>query len=235
MAAFERQQALERERSRIARDMHDGLGSSMVKIAMLGDLLEDNLRTEHPRDPNPHPAGKQQREQVRSQAQRLTAAARQVVREMDEVVWTINPKNDTLENLAGYIGQFAREHFADTGIECHLEIPTQMPDLMLTAEVRHNLFMAAKEGLNNILRHAEASEIWVHLQADPFELTLSIRDNGRGLGTGPSPRVGHGRANMEDRLNRIGGRLMIESPIGQTSHGTHLIMIVPLESAHSAR
>ena len=223
MAALERQQALERERTRIARDMHDGLGSSMVKIAMLGELLEDNLRTDRV---------EHEGEQVRSQARKLTAAARQVVREMDEVVWTVNPKNDTLENLAGYIGQFAREHFADTGIECHLEIPTELPNYLLTAEVRHNIFLAAKEALNNILRHAHASEVWVRLQTDGSELTISIQDNGRGLGRSDPARAGagHGRENMEQRLSRIGGRLTIESQTGQTGHGTQLTMTVPLES-----
>jgi signal transduction histidine kinase len=157
-----------------------------------------------------------------------------VVREMDEVVWTVNPKNDTLENLAGYIGQFAREHFADTGVECHLELPTELPNYLLTAEVRHNIFLAAKEALNNILRHAHASEVWVRLQTERSELTISIQDNGRGLGRSRSDPAragaGHGRENMEQRLSRIGGRLTIESQTGQTGHGTLLTMTVPLES-----
>ena len=109
-----------------------------------------------------------------------------------------------------------------------------MPNYLLTAEVRHNIFLAAREALNNILRHAHASEVWVRLQTDVSELTISIQDNGRGLGRSRSDPAragaGHGRENMERRLSRIGGRLTVESQTGQTGHGTQLTMTVPLES-----
>jgi signal transduction histidine kinase len=180
----------------------------MVKIAMLGELVEGQLE-------NPDGA--------RAQVQKLTDTARQVVREMDEVVWTINPKNDTIENFASYLSHTAREHFGDTGIQCHIDMPAAFPDRAITAEMRHHLFMAVKEALNNIVKHAHASDVWVRLQLDGGDLEITVRDNGQGCSS-PESR-GSGRANMPERLAQIGGRLDFASQPGK---GTTIIMKAPL-------
>jgi signal transduction histidine kinase len=207
---LEQEHALERERSRIARDMHDGLGSSVVKIAMLGELVEGQLGAN---------------QTIRGQVNKLTTAARRVVHEMDQIVWAINPKNDTVENFAGYVGQFATEHFADTGIDCHLETPVELPDRPLTAEKRHHLFLAVKEALNNVLKHANATKASLRIRVDERHLEVTVEDNGSGCLPQTSRRQGIGRQNMPERLAQIGGTLDFKSEIGK---GTRIVMTVPL-------
>ena len=210
LAALEQRHALQRERTRIAEDMHDGLGSSLVKIAMLGELAETRLS---------EPDGAQ------PQIHRITTTARQVVREMDEIVWAVNPKNDTLDNFAGYLCQFATEHFSDTGVECRLEIPPQLPARSLRAEIRHNLFLATREALNNVLKHAQATEVTLRLECGGSQLSIRIEDNGRGSSLAPR-KNGNGLANMESRLAQIGGKTCIGSSV---ESGTWVSFEIPLK------
>jgi signal transduction histidine kinase len=134
---------------------------------------------------------------------------------MDEIVWTINPKNDTLDHLANYIFQYAQEYFQDTGVSCRLDVPAQLPDRPLSTEVRHNLFMAVKEALNNALKHAAATEVRIGLGLMDGRLTITIADNGRGFAVGPARGKGNGLENMNQRLEHIGGRLVLDSEPGR--------------------
>jgi ligand-binding sensor domain-containing protein/signal transduction histidine kinase len=205
---IERKHALERERARIAQDMHDGLGSSLVKISLLGEQAENRFA---------------EADHAQPQVRKMTAAARQVIREMDEIVWAVNPRNDTLENFAGYLCGFAREHFSDTPVECHLDFPAQIPAKILSAEVRHNLFLAAREALNNVLKHADANHVWVRMAISSDKLGLEVRDDGRGFAANSS-NDRNGLGNMHDRLQQIGGQMRLES--GAT--GTHVHFAISL-------
>jgi len=211
MAELERQHALERERSRIARDMHDGLGSDLVKISMLGEMAGD--QTDDP-------------ESLRPRLQKITQTARDAVRNMDEIVWAVNPKNDTVENLANYLCQFAREHFEMSSTRLHLDVPPNLPDAPLTAEVRHNLFLVVKEALNNAVKHAHAADVWLRVNADGNQLSIEVEDNGGGMVENPTGRKGHGMDNLQNRTAQIGGRLDILSGQG---HGTRLTIRLHLE------
>ena len=205
---LERKHALERERTRIAQDMHDGLGSSLVKISLLGEQAESRFA---------------EADHARPQIRKMTATARQVVREMDEIVWAVNPKNDTLENFAGYLGGFAREHFTDTAVECHLDLPAAVPAQPLRAEVRHNLFLAVREALNNVLKHSGAQHVWVRLEISHHEIAIDIRDDGRGFASACGTR-GNGLDNMRQRLEQIGGQMELE----QGTQGTTVNFYIPL-------
>lgn len=196
VAAMERRHALERERARIAHDVHDSLGANLVKISLLGDMIEGRFEDAH----------------SRSQLRRITQTAREAVRDMDEIVWAVNPKHDTLDSLAGYLGQFAGEQFEQTSVDCHLDIPRTLPALPLTAEVRHNLFLATKEALNNVLKHSQARDVWLRLELEHAMLVLTVEDNGRGFP--PERKPGDGLENMRERLRDIGGQLDIESTPG---------------------
>jgi signal transduction histidine kinase len=215
LAALERQHALELERTRIARDMHDGVGASLVKISLLGEIVEGQLT-----GPN----------QSRDQVHKMTVAARDAVRDMDEIVWAVNPKNDTLENLANYICQFAREHFTDTAIQCRLDVPVELPPMPLTAEVRHNLFLAIKEALNNVLKHARASQVRLEMELNGSVLRILIEDDGRGCLPDEVDRFGNGLENMRRRLTDIGGRLEWTTQPGK---GTAVRMILRLDGLSS--
>jgi signal transduction histidine kinase len=200
MAELERQHALERERSRIARDMHDGLGSNLVKISMLGEIAEG--QTDDP-------------DSLRPRLQKITQTARDAVRDMDEIVWAVNPKNDTVENLANYLCQFAREHFEVSTTALHLDVPPNLPDHPLSAEVRHNLFLVVKEALNNAVKHAHAADVWLRLNADSTQLEIEVEDNGGGMVESPPGRKGQGMENLQARTAQIGGRLDVQSRSGQ--------------------
>ena len=197
---LEQTAALERERTRIAQDMHDGLGSSLVKISLLGEQAESRFcEPDH----------------AQPEIQKITATARQVMREMDEIVWAVNPRNDTLENFAGYLCQFAREHFCDTAVECRLDLPAQLPAQTLRAEVRHNLFLATREALNNVLKHSAAQRVLVRLEYTGGTLRVEVEDDGCGF-RATNGRRGNGLENMRKRLQQIGGEVQIDTGVGGT-------------------
>jgi signal transduction histidine kinase/ligand-binding sensor domain-containing protein len=216
---LERQRAIERERERIARDIHDDLGASLTRITMLSQSAQGNLD-----DPA----------QAAANLDRIYGTARELTRAMDEIVWAVNPKHDTLDSLASYLGKYAQDFLGAAKVRCRLDLPVQLPAWHLTAEIRHNLFLAFKEALNNVVRHAAASEVRVALVLQPTGFVLSVEDNGCGFATEPpgdSPTpdpdrylLGNGLANMRLRLAEIGGQCEIQSTFGQ---GTRFTVVVP--------
>jgi len=206
-ARVARLRALERLRIQIAADLHDDVGARLTKVAMVTELVDretaDNDRSK------PH---------IRN----IAKTTREVIQAMDEIVWTINPANDTLDHLANYIFHHAQEYFHDTGVRCRLDLPAQLPSHAIGTERRHNLFMAVKEALNNVLKHANATEVSVSLAVDVSLLIITIADNGRGFST-DTASAGDGLANMKQRLARIGGQLILQS---QPGAGTRIRMEV---------
>ena len=196
----ERLRELERLRVDIAANLHDDVGARLTKVAMLTEQVA-------------HEAAATDR--VQPQIQALSRTAREVIQAMDEVVWTINPKNDSLENLANYVFQYAQEYFQNTDVRCRLDMPAQLPDRGISTEARHNLFMAVKEALNNVLKHAAATEARISLAVAEKKLTLTIIDNGRGFDPRQARATGDGLRNMKDRLEQIGGRLSLASTPGK--------------------
>ena len=210
---LEQRHAIERERGRIAKDIHDDLGSSLTRIMMLGERAEDGL-------------GK--REDVGLHVGKIVATARGSVQALDEIVWAVNPENDTLEGLVEYISHYVDEFFENVPISCRLEIPVQLPRFSLSAEVRHGLFLVVKEALNNVAKHARASEVRVEVSVAEADLQVLVEDNGRGFDPAqPAPeRKGNGLGNMRKRLEALGGRLELLTAPGQ---GTRLKLSVPLK------
>jgi ligand-binding sensor domain-containing protein/signal transduction histidine kinase len=198
---LEQRHALEKERGRIAKDIHDDLGSSLTRIMMLGERAEEGL-------------GK--REDVEVHVRKIVDSARHTVQSLDEIVWAVNPENDTLEGLVEYITHYADEFFENTDVGCRLEMPVEMP-LALPAEVRHDLFLAVKEAFNNILKHSRATEVRVRVSEAAGEVQIVIEDNGRGfdLHAGVNGRQGNGLKNMRERIEGLGGRFELISAPGQ--------------------
>jgi signal transduction histidine kinase len=202
--------AAERERTRIARDIHDDLGSSLTEIGLLGALAV--------RETTP-PA------EAREQVARMMARAEELTRKLDETVWAVNPKNDSLRHLATYLCSLAKEFLEPTTIRCRLEVPTDLPDVPLTTEIRHNVFLVAKEALNNAVRHSGATEIWMRMALDGNVFTLEIADNGRGFAADTSREGGNGLRNMAGRMEDLGGQFQVRSTAGQ---GTTVSLRLPL-------
>jgi len=161
--------------------------------------------------------------QTGAQMDRIRDTAKTLTSAMDEIVWAMNPKRDTLDGLASYLCEFAQEFLEADNIRCRLDIPSQLPAWLLSAESRHNLFLASKEALNNIARHAQATEVRIALQVSDSAFDLLIEDNGRGFSTESAapttPGVGakatgNGLTNMRKRLEQIGGSFEITSQPG---------------------
>jgi ligand-binding sensor domain-containing protein/signal transduction histidine kinase len=209
---LERQRALERERARIARDIHDDLGASLTRITM----LSQSVRSEVEALP-----------ETAADADQIYGTARELTRALDEIVWAVNPRHDTLDSLVTYLGRFAQQFLGAAGIRCRLDVPVNLPAGALTSEVRHNVFLAFKEALHNVLQHARATEVRVSLELEPGEFKLTIADNGCGFDPGlakfnSGPRlegtrlsVGNGVYNMRKRLEEIGGRCEWETAPGE--------------------
>ena len=210
LAQVEHEGAIERERTRIARDMHDHIGASLTQIGLVCELAR--------RDATAPDA-------VVSHAGKISETARDAVANLDEIVWAVNPKNDTLDKVASYLVHYAEEFFESSTVHCRFDVPAELPELALSAEVRHNLFLAFKEALTNVARHASASEVWVRLSLTGGLLTLTVQDNGCGFGGAGSVPAGNGMANMQSRLRELHGDCELISAPGQ---GSTLRFCVPL-------
>lgn len=197
---MERQHAVERERARIAKDIHDDIGASLTQIALLSERVDGALRD--PAD-------------VQRWNKRISQTAENTIRSLDEIVWAVNPKDDTLESLANYLGRFAHEHLDLAGISCRLDIPTVLEPVEVSAESRHNLLLATREALQNVVRHASATEVRVSLEMRDEGLDIRIADNGRGLAVDVPGAGGNGVPNMRRRMEEIGGRFEVNSTPGK--------------------
>jgi len=213
---LEQRHAIERERGRIAQDIHDDLGSSLTRIMMLGERTEEGL-TRH--------------EDVGMHIRKIVTSARDTVQSLDEIVWAVNPENDTLDGLVSYITHYADEFFENTDIACRLEIPLELPAASLSAEARHDLFLVVKEAFHNCLKHSGATAIRVRFSVAAEMLQIMIDDNGRGFefhtnGNGTAShnsngngngRKGNGLDNMRRRIASLGGQFsMTSAPRGGT-------------------
>ena len=203
---IERQREIELERARIAHDIHDDLGSQLTRITM----LSESARSET-----------DDAKQNAADLKNIYDTAREATKAMDEIVWAVNPKHDTLESLASYLEKFALDFLGAAGIRCRLDMPLQLPAWQLTSDARHNLFLAYKEALNNVAKHSAATEVQISLALEASAFELGVEDNGRGFDpqtarSRPSPQadrltIGNGLENMHRRLREIGGVCEINS------------------------
>jgi signal transduction histidine kinase len=197
---LEERHALEKERTRIAQDIHDELGASLTSITLLTELGQKH---------------RSQPEELSSDLGKISATARDVVRALDSIVWAINPRNDSLDHFANYVSQFAEDFLRLTSIRCRLDVPADLPERPLSTEARHQLFLAVKESLNNVVRHSDATEVWLRLRCENGELGVAIEDNGRGLSASAPGSSHNGLLNLRNRIERLGGKFTVESEPGQ--------------------
>ncbi|HTB81242.1 MAG TPA: two-component regulator propeller domain-containing protein [Opitutaceae bacterium] len=210
---LEQKAALDRERARIARDIHDDLGGSLTQTILLLELTRKN-RADSGR--------------VEEYARRISSSIRQVVQSLDEIVWAANPANDTLSAFVDYIGHFAAEFLQTANLRCRLDLPEVVPARPLAPEVRHNLFLVLKEALNNIVRHAQAGEVRLSLAVTNESLNLIIADDGQGFEARPGAAGADGLRNMRQRTEEIGGRCVIE---GRPGTGASISVFLPWPAA----
>jgi signal transduction histidine kinase/ligand-binding sensor domain-containing protein len=206
---LKRQHDLERERTRIAQDLHDDLGAGLTEIGLLGGLLQDPARFTT----------------RKSEAlERIVQRCHDMVMALDEIVWAVNPRNDSVNSLGGYLCRYAQSFLEPTAIRCRLEMQEAEPDQPLNSEQRHNLFLAFEEALTNIVKHSEATEVRIKISCAEKRLFICIENDGRGL----PPVVAEdsdGLINLRQRMAQIGGQCEI---VNRPAGGVAVSLSLPL-------
>ena len=218
---LERSHALERERSRIARDLHDEIGAKLTEIAMRADTVQSEV------DGIARP-------EVVQLAGGIWQIAADLVRSVDAIVWAVNPAHDTLDRFAAYLVQSTEQFLDAAGIAMRFQIPEDLPSVPLDGTTRHSLFLAAREAENNAVKHSDCTTMTIALTLTDGLLEIVIADNGRGFDP-HDPKATpdrSGLANMQRRMEEIGGRFAIDSSIGR---GTAVRLSLPLPAVPPPR
>lgn len=202
---LEQANALERERARIARDMHDELGTSLTHVVLMSEAAAHT-----------HPS---------ADLRQIAEATRTVSSTLDQIVWTTTPSNDTLEHLISYIAEFAEGYLAISDTKLHMELPSEIPERPLSSEKRHHLVLAVKEAFNNIIKYAGAHTVQLRVYFERNYLCILIKDDGKGFDPTTIAATSNGLTNMRYRMESIGGRAKIES---QPGHGTTVIFSIKI-------
>jgi signal transduction histidine kinase/ligand-binding sensor domain-containing protein len=254
LRVLEQQAALQKERARIAKDIHDDLGANLTQIAFMSELAQQDLAagdearvsSDETNPPAPrHPSPDTRHPKVSERVGRISGTARQAIKSLDEIVWAVNPRNDTLAHLVDYAGQFALDYLRLAGIRCRLDFPEQIPQRELSTDLRHNLFLVLKEATHNIVKHAHATEVWLRARFSEQAVDVVIEDNGCGFdppreiiasklpgeanhsisrGKPPDNAFADGLRNMRQRMSDIGGECHFES---QPGGGTRVLLHLP--------
>jgi signal transduction histidine kinase len=213
LAVVEREQAVAAERVRIAQDLHDDLGAKLTEIVLMGELAKGG------------PADQQS-----SPLTGILSGLRDLHASLDEAVWSINPRHDSLANLVEFASDSAQRFTQHAAVEFHLDVPGELPPVVLSASQRHNLLLAIKEALHNAVRHAAARTIRLGFRYEVPDLCVTITDNGCGFAIDDAGDSGDGLRNMKARLEAMGGSADIHTVPGE---GTAVSFRLPLPAAKS--
>jgi signal transduction histidine kinase len=207
MAILERQQAIEKERTRIATDMHDDLGAGLSRIKFLSETIGIK---------------KQQQEPIEEDVNKIKEYSHEMIDKMGEIVWALNEKNDTLSDLLSYTRAYAVEYLSQHNIQCKVDSPEQFQGGFVSGEFRRNVYLTVKEALHNIVKHSRATEVIIKIDA-AHRLYIEIHDNGSGFNKKTVRPFSNGLTNMRSRIKEIKGEFKIEN-----GDGTIVKINVPL-------
>lgn len=209
MAILEQERKIEGERARIAQDLHDDLGATLTEINFLGVMGASGASS---------PVTRQRLEGIVERAQRMAKS-------LDEIVWTVNPTNDSLASTISYLCSRTQESLAAGGLRCRLDVEDRVPQAELDSEVRHHLLMAVNEAVNNVMKHAAAKELRLVIRHQNQRLRIAIEDDGCGFDPDAVPAGRNGLCNLRRRMESVGGSCRISSTVGQ---GTRVVLDLPL-------
>ncbi len=209
LAAANARAALAEERARIARDLHDDLGANLAEIAMISELARESLPPEHP---------------ARCPLDRIFKNAESNTRRLGEIVWAVNPTNDTLEHFTKYLCKFAQDYLASANVRCRFELPDSLPHGSLSAAQRYHLLLAAKEAVHNAVRHGHPGTVTLKMGVERGRFLVEIRDDGRGCDVAAAAASPRGCGNMRLRMDTIGGSFDLKST---ADHGTTVSLKAP--------
>lgn len=206
----ERHAMMERERTRISRDMHDEIGAALTRIAIVTELARSGIAD---------------RDEVAAHLDTIAAGAREVVDTIGEIVWALDPSNDTLDNLAAFVREMASTFIEGTSLELVVDYPDIIEPVRVSAELRRNVSLVVKEAVNNAVKYAQAHTIRLVMLVAPELLTMIVSDDGNGFAAERSGRRGNGLVNMCRRMTDVDGECRIESTPGR---GTVVTIVAPL-------
>lgn len=199
-AELEKKQAIEKERNRIGRDMHDDLGSGLTMIAILSEVAKKQL---------PEP------DKIKEILEKIAVSSRDLVDNLQDIIWVLNPKNDSLDSLSSYIREYGLKYFEPISIELDFDYPERFLNVHLSEEQRRNIFLTVKESFNNIVKHAECNKVTISIKETPKEICLRIIDNGKGFDLNQVRLFANGLKNMQNRIKNVGGTYSIISTPGK--------------------
>ena len=204
---LEKLQAVEKERTRIATDMHDDLGAGLSRIKFLSETIGIKKQSQQPFDED---IGK------------IREYSHEMIDKMGEIVWALNEKNDTLSDLLSYTRSYAVEYLSQNGINCVVKAPEHFPTTFVSGEFRRNIYLTVKEALHNIVKHAQASAVTIKVDISS-KLKIEIQDNGTGFDKTRIRSFSNGLSSMESRISSINGEFEILNGLGTT-----IKIVVPL-------
>ena len=207
----ERQRLIEQERTRVAQDLHDELGATLTEVGLLGAMA---------RSASVPPEARER------YLDKLTSASRAVVATLDEIVWAVNPKYDSVASLASYYSLFAQRFLKLADMACRLHVADSFPATPLDSRLRHGVFLAFKEALNNAVRHSGATEVGITMEVVDGQLKISVADNGKGFIFANGLPGSDGLVSMQQRMQKLGGFCEVNSEPGT---GTTIELRLPLE------
>lgn len=216
MERLKHQRALEQERLRIAHDIHDDLGARVTQISLLSAMAQDNSTFP---------------DKARADFDKISQMSRELVSALYETVWAVNPENDNLEAQGNYLCQMVNQLCERTPIRCRFHVLGLPHEIQVSSQTRHNINMAVKEAVHNIIKHSGATEITVRMTYAGGVLNIAIEDNGTGFQADSRAAGGHGLSNMKQRLANIGGSCSVESVPGKGTVVLIRLAIRPLQPA----
>ncbi|MBK7882841.1 MAG: hypothetical protein IPJ81_02655 [Chitinophagaceae bacterium] len=177
--------------------MHDDLGAGVTSIRLYSELAKSKTGNI-----------------IITEVDKISSLADELLNKMNAIIWSMSSSYDTLENLVIYIRSYALEYFENTGIDCRVIFPDNLPHLQVTGQVRRNFFLVIKETLNNILKHSKASKVEIVFRYQSDKLELNIHDNGVGIDLNNIRQFGNGLQNIKKRMQSIGIEFLIENRNG---------------------
>jgi two-component sensor histidine kinase len=208
MVFLEKQQAIEKERTRIATDMHDDLGAGLSRIK----FLSENIKAKKVKD-----------ETILDDIDKISAYSDEMAEKMGEIVWSLNQKNDTIADLIAFTRSYVLEYLSTQNIHCDLDTPIELPSTFITGEMRQHIFLSVKECLHNIAKHAEASQVYFSVKLNGA-IEIMIHDNGKGIDWDKKKPFSNGIQNIQKRMNEVNGKVIFRN-----EEGAKVIMSIPYE------
>jgi ligand-binding sensor domain-containing protein/signal transduction histidine kinase len=192
LGLLEKQIAVDAERNRISADMHDEIGSGITHIALLSELIQTQEKTPG---------------ELKKDINTIGTSARKLVQTMSEIIWALNPHNDTLENLLAYTREQSKKYFESMDVQFDIHFPDVVPKVKLSNAQRRNLYLVTREALNNAMKHSGAAIIGLKFEITNKAFCFSVSDDGKGINEKSNKSGRNGIRNMNKRMEDIGGTI----------------------------